>query len=267
MKSYIQVTQHPLMQLIAGPISWTLFAWLTVSIKHQNINWLNLVLLLVFTILANLLDHYQYYHFIRKDHKANSPLIYYGILTGLILTAIMFMINQHIIIISMVIVYLLVNILQYQPISLIRTAYYGILKVFFTGFLLNVIAYYSQANQINQSNLLSFIPIVVFFAGIEINQEALKGIYPPLINLSKRFKAFNLITYLIIALAIGLGVYLSLPSKSFYLVQILFALASLFLASPLLVRVEQTKKVQNKLNYHNFLSLVVILLYSLAYLY
>ncbi|MCR8969230.1 hypothetical protein [Facklamia sp. 7083-14-GEN3] len=259
--------KHPLMQLVGYPLSWIGFGLITAIYSTNQIDWLDLSLLSIIVIISNMINHYNYYHHILKDPKTKSPTIYYLLLVGLLASSIFFMINQHYIINILLAVYIIIIVIQYQFVPLVKTIYHVLLNIYFTGFLLNIIAYYSQANTLNNQVMISFIPITILMTGLEINQQFLKGIY----NFKMLERKIPIrITYLVFSmliLASITGIYTSLPSQSFYLIQILFLVITSTVYLPSLIPVKKHHRIQNKLNYQGAISVIFIIFYSLSYLF
>ncbi|MGX7109620.1 hypothetical protein [Facklamia miroungae] len=267
MNTINNILKHPLMQLVGYPLSWIGFGLVTAIFSGKKVDWLDLILLVIIVILSHLVNHYNFYHHIQRDPKANSPILYYLLLAGLIASSLFFMSHQHYIINVLLGIFVIVTAIQYQFIPLVRTIYHSLLNIYFTGFLLNVIAYYSQANTLTNKELISFIPIVVLMTGLEINQQYLKGTFN--LNFTKKYIPIK-ITYIVFFLfivATCIGVYTSLPSQSYYLLQILFFCITFTTALPSLIPVRKNHRIQNKLNYQGALSLIFIIFYSLSYLF
>ncbi|MGF3113491.1 hypothetical protein [Facklamia sp. P9177] len=267
MNTINNILKHPLMQLVGYPLSWIGFGLTTAIYSVKQVDWLDLGLLALVVILSNMTNHYNYYHHILKDPKAKSPIIYYLLLIGLLTAALFFMINQHYIINILLIIYIIIIVVQYQFVPLVKTIYHILLNSYFTGFLLNIIAYYSQANTLNNKAMISFIPLIILMTALEINQQFLKGIYNFKILERKIPVKIIYIVFSTLVLASITGVYTSLPTQSFYLVQILFFVVTLAIYLPSLIPVKKHHRIQNKLNYQGAISIIFIVFYSLSYLF
>ncbi|MFC2704104.1 MAG: hypothetical protein ACFN07_06485 [Abiotrophia defectiva] len=65
--------------------------------------------------------------------------------------------------------------------------------------------------------------------------------------------------------AVAAGTYLSFPSKSYFMLQLLFIAGSALTLAPLLVQTRQHNQNQNKLNYLSTSYLLISILYACAY--
>lgn len=265
MKDLIRYLQHPLVPILAGPlaaIAFGLIIGVTTSTSFEPLTALFLYLTVVF---ANLINHYQYQKYVKNNQEVLNASLFYLINFLMIASAILFMLRQHWIINLLLVLYLCYVLMRFYPLRLVTTPYDYLLSVFFNSFLLNSIAYYSQARGINSMILKLFIPIILYMAGIELLNQGLRGILPRT-QLFTFIKAnAHKIGLTLMVLGIILAVYLSQPSQSFFIVQILFALLTLAISIPAIVPVSTTQKVQNKLNYNAAMALIFSLCYALSF--
>lgn len=267
MKDLIRYLQHPLVPILATPLAAIVFgliAGITTSTSFELMTALFLFLTLVF---SNLINHYQYQKFIKNNQEVVNPSLFYTFTFLMLASAILFMLRQHWIINLLLIFYLSFILMKFYPLRLVNSPYYFILNVFFNSFLLNAMAYFSQARGINSMIMKLFIPIVFYVAGIELLNEALKGTLPSFKGGGVSRNRIQQISLGLMIVAIILGVYFSQPSRSLFFVQILFVLISLTASLPAIVPVSTSQKVQNKLNYNAAMSLIFSLTYALSFIF
>lgn len=267
MKKVTGYLQNPYLKIFAAPFAPIAFGIIAGIYTSNNPNIMQAVLLYLILFLAHIINHFQHQKFIVKNTKATPNSLLYGSIILMVVLSILFMISQHWIINLLMVLYVLFILLQYIPFQMAGTIYHYLLNVFFNGFLLNTIAYFSQTNGITPEILQAFIPIVLFYAGSELIQYYLNGH----LNIYQSFqfikKHVHLISFIAMAAGIAAGVYMSLPSRSFFIIQIIYTFMTLFLSIPTLVKVKHTYKVQNKINYNSALALLFCLLYSLSFLF
>ncbi|MBG9981260.1 hypothetical protein HZY91_09190 [Facklamia sp. DSM 111018] len=259
--------QHPITKILAGPFALIAFGLITGFGTSTNRDFLSALFLFIALICSNIIDHFQYQKYIKKNTKATPAIIYYISFTIMIVMTLLFMLGQHWIINLLLSLYILFITMQYYPFHLVGTVYHYLLSTFFHSFVLNAIAYFSQANGITPTILTALIPIIFYMAGIELLTTYLRGTVrnnPLFNNLSIQS---NKIALGLMIIGIGSGIYFSLPSHSFFIVQILFLVISLISSLPSLIPVETENKVQNKLNYNSTMAFLFTLLYALSFLF
>lgn len=267
MKDLIRYLQHPLVPILATPLAAIVFgliAGITTSTSFEPMTALFLFLTLVF---SNLVNHYQYQKYIKDNQEVVNPSLFYTFTFLMLASAILFMLRQHWIINLLLIFYLSFILMKFYPLRLVNSPYYYILNVFFNSFLLNAMAYFSQARGINSMIMKLFIPIVFYVAGIELLNQALKGTLSSFKRSGVNRNRIQQISLGLMVVAIILGVYFSQPSRSLFFAQILFALISLTASLPAIVPVTTSQKVQNKLNYNAAMSLIFSLTYALSFIF
>lgn len=266
MKKFINYLQNPYLKIFIAPLSLILFGAIMGVSHSQSPKWLAVILLYLIALTSQLTLHFLHLKFDRESSITDNPLLL-RILQGLmILAAILLMIRQHWIIILLILFYLIYTHIIYYPYNISNTIYAYILAIFYESFILNIIAYYSQVGAINNDLLIHLIPIVLMFAGIYIQTFHLKdelSIYQP----SKLWPRLRYLGYILSFLALALGFYLSLPSRSYFLVQILCLLVSGFALIPSLVVTKNSDQSQRKINYLSAVLSIFTIIYSLSVLF
>lgn len=266
MKKVTGYLQHPYIKIFAAPFAPIAFGLIVGIFTSSNYNLLQAILLYATIFFAHLIEHFQYQKYRVKNKKATPNSLLYGNILLLLIVSILFMLSQHWIINLLLILYLLFIVFQYVPFQMVGTIYHYFLNIFFNGFLLNTVAYFSQTNGITPNILQSFIPLVLFYAGSELIDSHLKGhldIYRAFETIKKQV---NKLSFFFMIIAMTVGVFMSLPSMSYFIVQIFFILIILPFSIPILVKVQNSYKVQKKINYNSAISLLFALLYTASFL-
>lgn len=266
MKFLTRSLQNPFVKILISPLASIIFGLIIGASQTEKIQWLTMLLLYLIVISSQLLDHFLYLQLDRKTPEVAPNLILYFFEAILIISSVIFMLNSHWIINLLLAFYIIFIHIQYMPFKMTGTIYHYLLSVFFNGFILNVIAYYSQTFAVTQTFLINLIPIVLIFMAMSYDVFNLKNI---IINGDTLtiFKRIPTLSIILSALALALAFYLSIPSTSFYIVQVLFVLVSGFTILPLLVNTRVERQAQNKINYVHAIAVIFTLLYSMSQLY
>lgn len=258
----INFLQHPFVKYFLSPIGYIAYGTIIALFHASQFNWRNFILLALIVLFSQRLDRY-FYHQTYLNTKRSSQLILYVFEIGLILTTIMFILSNNWIINLLVLFYIAYIHLQYAPFPFQNTFAQYCLKVYFCGFSLNIVAYYSQTLSLTPEFIQTFIPVALLIAGITIYMQHL--LYFNSTRKSQR-KLYT-ITALGLCIAASLsGFYFALPSQSWYSVQIIYLLLLLISLLPLLGSVTTQKQREKKINYLYALPLVFNVLYACAIL-
>lgn len=266
MRTIIKRFQHPTLQIFLTPLA-TIFFGIVVSARDATIiHWGNVGLLYVIAFAAHILNHFltiKYNRMNREAANAGFWIIIEAILLG---ASIFFMLRHGWALNILLVLYLLSTHLLYFPHNISLTGYRIFLSSFFQGFILNVIAYSSISTMIPKSILKAFIPLVIIqlivhYQITHLEKRSQDPNIAPLIGVRRLMVLIGLL------LSIGTGVYFSIPTHSFYLLQILFVILSVFVLVPVLIPTDNSRQIQNKINYLNAITAIYSILYTISYLY
>lgn len=266
MTQFVKILQHPLLKILVSPLAFIGFGLITGLSMTSQIQWLNISLLYLIVAMAHLIDHFFFLKYSRQKADATPMILLYICEAIMIASVLVFFMQQHLIISVLLAMYLVFIHLQWFPYNMTGTFYHYLLNVFFHSFILNVIAFYTQTNGITPAILIALIPVVLFVAGNQLEITRLKQLLAE-VNSSFWLKASTILSVVLSFIAVGLAFYFSLPSGSFYLVQILFLLVTVVSILPTLVVTKHAKQAQNKINYYSSISLIFSLLYGLSYIF
>lgn len=266
MKHYLSLLQAPYAKIFFAPLGTILFGLITGSVMGQKINLYPMFLLYLIVFLGAVIQHYHGLTYFRPGESLKHANLMTIVKIILIVITILFMLTQHWIINVLIGFYMLYHLLQLDPLNMVGSPYYLVLNIFFHSFLLNAVAFYSQAEAINLAVLASFTPLVLTSTGIEVLiGQMLNFSFYKNSTLVTRNQLHHLVLGVLL-LGLALAVYLSLPSQSFFIVQLLFIIMGIFFTIPVLVPVREEDKRQNKINYLSSLSTIYALLYGLSFL-
>ncbi|MBR7926646.1 hypothetical protein KBI51_00365 [Aerococcaceae bacterium zg-ZUI334] len=264
MTTILKILQNPLLKIFLSPISVILIG-LTVGLTNTtNPQWLSILYLVVIAISSQLIDHFFHQKYIKQHDNAAPDIILFISEFLLIGANILFALSNHWILNVLLVLYILFIHIQYKPFIMVNSFYQFILSIFFNGFVLNCIAYYSQTATLTTQYLILLIPFLLLVLGITIDSMHLKYGF-----ISRRPQS-SLYHWTAIALSfvsLPIAFYLALPSKSYFLVQLLFIVISGLVMIPLVVNVNNEKRRQNKLNYLNAVLFIFSIFYCLAILF
>lgn len=263
MKFIIKFFQNPFVKIFISPLASILFGLVIGASQTEQIQWLSILWLYLIVISAQLVDHFLY---LQRDKRAveSAPNFLLYFFDGIfIVSSILLMLKSHWIINLLLVFYFVYIHIQYIPFKMTGTIYHFILSVFFNSFILNVIAYNSQTFAVTNTFLINTIPIVLMFIALNIEVFNLKSliISKKPISLVKRLAYISLI---IAVIALVIGFYLSIPSSSYYITQIIFVLFCGMTMLPLLVNTQREQQAQNKMNYMHAITVMFTLFYSLS---
>lgn len=266
MKFITKTLQNPYIKILLSPAATVLFGLILGMVHTNSIQWLSLICLLLIAVSASLIDHLFYLRYDKLTPRAAPQILLYLFEGILIVFSIIFMFNSHWIVTLLLLFYIIFIHIQYFPFKITGTIYHFILTVFFNGFVMNVIAYNSQTHGVTQDYLINLIPMLLIFAVLYLEVFNLKSLlmYRSEIRVMNRIPLLSLIIGIA---AVILGFFLSLPSRSFYLIQILFFVVSTITILPLAARTTQERQIQNKMNYAHSVAFVFSLFYALSQLY
>lgn len=266
MKSFIHFLQNPLIKIFLSPLAYVAFGTIIGISSVNQTRWLPLILLAVIVIISEVINHFFHLKFDRQEADKAPNFILYTLEIVLIVLFLIFAFNSVWILSLLLLLYIAYIHLQYIPFNFSASLPQLVLSVLFNAFILNIVAFYSQTLVISPDFLWQLVPLVILQFSISLqmmNNRYLivnRRSYP---YLSK----VNYIVFILGLIALGSGIYYSLPSQSFYLVQILFFIISGLGIIPFLVETSKDTQLQNKINYIHAVSLIFTILYSLSVLY
>lgn len=266
MKQFIKLLQHPLLKILVSPLAFIGFGLITGLTMTSQTQWLNIVLLYLIVAMAHLIDHFFFLKYSRKREDATPMVLLYLCEAVMVVSAVIFFMQQHMIISLLMTMYLIFIHLQWFPYKMIGTFYHYLLNVFFHSFILNVIAFYTQTNGITPEILIALVPVVLFIAGNQLETTRLKQLLGKA-KIAFWLKGSTILSVILSLLALVLAFYLSIPSSTYYVVQIIFLLITIVTLLPTLVVTKQIKQAQNKINYYSSISLIFNILYGLSYIF
>lgn len=266
MKQFIKLLQHPLLKILLSPLAFIGFGLITGLTMTSQPQWLNIVLLYLIVAMAHLIDHFFFLKYSRKRDDATPMVLLYLCEVVMVISAVIFFMQQHMIISLLLTMYLIFIHLQWFPYKMTGTFYHYLLNVFFHSFILNVIAFYTQTNGITPEILIALIPVVLFVAGNQLETTRLKQLLGKA-KIAFWLKGSTILSVIFSFIALGLAVYFCLPSSTFYMVQSIFFLITTVSILPTLVVTKQAKQAQNKINYYSSISLIFSILYGLSYVF
>lgn len=260
MANILKYLQNPFIKIFASPLSTVLLGIMLGLSNTRSWNWMGLLLLAVIAISLQLIDHFLYQNHIRQNTTQTPAMIFYLCEFVLLITSFIFILTNDWVLNLLLIVIIAIYHIQYFPYTLSNSFLQFLLLTTANSIFFNAIAYYNQASQLTTSFLTQLIPFLLLNMGVMIQifhlryHEGTKG----MTLLYQRTSAF------LVIVALGLAFYLAFPSKSFFLIQIVFLLISGFTAIPLLLPVKGEKGKQNKINYLSAYLLVFSFLYGWA---
>lgn len=260
MSKLIKQLQNPLIKIFASPLAMILVGSLLGMTQTMSINWISLINLIFIAITLHLLDHYFQHRLVKGDAHATPTIVLYACEAVLLINTIIFILTNYWILSILLIITILIYHIQYFPYVMVNTFMQYLLILVSSTIFLNVISYYSQTTSLSSQTLMRLIPPLVLFAGLQIEHFHLRYGRPgQTIRPLYRFTCLGLSF-----LAIGIATYFALPSRFFYIPEIIFVVLSLLTILPLLVQVDTDHKRQNKINYLGAINLIVNILYTLA---
>lgn len=268
MKQFVNILQHPLLKMFVAPLAYILIGLILGYNQAGYFAWLDSIYLLVMVISGDLVCHYYNITYNRRIDNAKSQAIIIALEIILFISAILLLWGHHWILIVLVLLYLIYIHVAYFPYNISYSWYDWFLSVFFKAFILNVISCYIQVKAITSTYLIQLIPFILFTAGgLIITSYINRKMSRHLLAVDKYPKPLNITSLILMVTGISYGLFLSRPSSSFWLVQILFGVISLLLIIPLIVPTHSDHQQQNKINYIHTITLIFSLLYGLSILF
>lgn len=263
MAKKLKYLQNPYIKIFASPLSTVLLGIILGMNNTRSWSWLGIFLIALITISLQLIDHFLYQNHVLQNTNQTPSIIFYLCEAILLISSLGFILTNYWVLNLLLLVIISIYHIQYFPYALSNTFLQFLLLVMANSLFFNAIAYYNQVSQLSTSFLTQLVPFVLLNIGsmIQVFHLRYQDGTRPMSPLYQRTSA------ILIVLSIGLAFYLSLPSKSFFLVQILFLIISSFTAIPLLISVKGEKGKQNKINYLSAYLLIFSLLYALALIF
>ncbi len=262
MKQFTNFLQHPLLKMFVSPLAIILYGTIIGSLINPGFNWLGFLLLALVAISSHLISHY--FNLQNNRNTTMNQGILYACEAILIISVIAIAFTNHWLITTMLILYVIYIHIIYKPYNISGTWYHLILSVAYNAIFLNIAAHFIQSNQFEQAQLTQYIPIVLFFLGVQFEVFQLQS----LLNRRKNQIFYHRWLGLgLMCLGVISGVYFAIPSSSYYIVQILFVIITGASLLPLVVSTQKSHQRQNKINYLSAIYLVFVLLYGLSVVY
>lgn len=263
MKKFIKALQHPVARIGLGPLGAVIFG-ITVGISQGKADWLSLLLLCVMCIGGQIVDHWFFLRYNEERHEVTQVEVLYlgeGLLLG---SALIFMFQHHWAVNMILLTYLVFLHVQYFPYNLTYTVNHFILVVFFQSLVLNCVAYFSQAKGMTWQFLVALLPLTVLQVVIQaitfkLHARNMNFDVPSWLNWQP------LVTQVMTGVALVLALILSLPSRSFFLVQLIFLAISGLGLVPLFLNVNSFNGRKQQINYLAVIYFIVTMLYGWSY--
>lgn len=261
MKTFAQYLQHPILKLVFAPLSYIIFG-IGMGISG-SINFIQILLLFSITFIDHLISHFLFQKNDLKRTKTMSNSIFMFLEIALLVLGFIFILNHPWTLNILLILSIMATHVIYLPYNFSLSGLHFILLNFFRAFIWNIIAYYSLTHHVNTNFIKLLIPIVIFSIGLAILEfDTMK-----VMTFKKKFITKIPAHYLTITLgiiAIIFGFTKSLPSGTFFIVEILFVILSMLLLVPIFFNPNSNKQPQNKLNYLSSSLFIFNILYLFA---
>ncbi len=261
MKTFAQLLKNPILKIFIAPLAYIVFG---LFYNHEGSIDIKIVFMLyLITFFDHIIGHFFFQRIdLKRTDKTPSVILWTAEIILLILLFI-FIINHHWTINILLIFALVSTQIIYFPYKFSLSFLHFTLLNFFRGFIWNIIAYYSISNHINSTFIQLLIPIVLMSIAISLLEFNAKR----QMATQKYFKfpiSNEILSMTTASIALVLGFLNSLPSQSFYILQILFILINSVIFIPLLFKTHTEHQFQNKLNYLGTLFFIFNVLYLLA---
>lgn len=266
MKYFIKLLQHPLLKILLSPLGYVGFGLVVGMGMTTQIKWLSIGLLYLIVTTAHLIEHFFFIKHSRKNQNVAPIALLLVCEVVLITSSIIFFMQQHWIINLLLSLYLIFIHVQYNPYKMTGTFYHFLLSVFFHGFILNSVAVYTQLNGITSSILYAFIPVVIWIVGTQLATMNLR-LRLTGERIPRWLKSSRILSGILSVVAVALGVYYSLPTSSYFLVQLVFIFISGLTILPMFVPTDRDTQSQNKINYYSTVTLLFSVLYGLSFIF
>lgn len=266
MKYFIKLLQHPLLKILVSPLGYVGFGLVSGMGMTTQINWFSIGLLYSIVTSTHLIEHFFFVRHSRKNQNVTPTAFLIICEVVLMASSLIFFMQQHWIINLLLSLHLIFIHLQYNPYKMTGTFYHFLLSVFFHGFILNSIAVYTQLNGITSAILYAFIPVVIWIAGTQLATMNLR-LRLTGDRIPRWLKSSRILSGILSIVAVAMGVYYSLPTSSYFLVQIIFILISGLMILPMFVPTNRDTQSQNKINYYSTVTLLFSVLYGLSYVF
>lgn len=264
MKKFIKLLQHSQLKIFIAPLAFILFGLILGIKSNQGMQWISFIQMYLLVFITEFVSHYFYIKYDQKNQKQTPVVILYGCQILMIALFIWLLMTQHWIVSTLVLLYMLSKHLVYYPYKFSLTAYHFALNGFFQAIVLNALAYFTQAYGIESKFYQLLIPIILYQMLILIQEFDLK-------SLSIRKKSLpqwlntKIVTIILFTFSNLLGLYFSLSSQTFFLIEILYLGITIFISLAIIVQPKKSYQIQNKLNYLGMAYFIYTFMYALAY--
>ena len=184
-----------------------------------------------------------------------------GVISVVILLLILVSVNW--LAVSLLLLYSLFIYIAHQPlISLEQTAFYYILQLFFKGLILNLLAFYFQAQFISATIVTYLLPVLCFVSILIVLQQRKMLQIDQAPNHFSRFMYLKFKPIIAGLFLVGsmLAVVVLLINKVSIIIVVIFGLFLIATLCPLFLT--QIRKQLNKTNYISLVIFIIILIYS-----
>lgn len=264
MKHFAHFLRHPLIRIFLAPLGFGIYGLIVGMYHTTEINWLALGYLYLILVSSQLIDHYFFVRFNTRKANASSPVILYAMEILLWAATVGFMWQHHWGANLLLLLYIAYTHIQHYPYNLTNSLYQLILNIFFQAFIVNNLAYFSQTGTITTGFLISLLPLAALQLAFQAEGNSLVSQLTGHPSVMPHGLKTSLVLILSLV-AVVAGTYLSFPSKSYFMLQLLFIAGSVLTLAPLLVQTRQHNQSQNKLNYLSTSYLLISILYACAY--
>ncbi|MDO4774729.1 MAG: hypothetical protein Q4A10_02860 [Aerococcaceae bacterium] len=260
-----KIIRNPIVTIFISPFAGATFGLLA-GAKQQGFDWQSFVLIYAILIIIHLLDHHFFIQYNLRQARALPMNIVYGLEILLLILGVIFMLTHHWVLTILMMLYLGFVHVQYFPHNITQTPYHIVLSVFFYAIVLNAVAYFSQAKHIELDFIGALFPVTLVLYAIQNaatkQRELLMRIRP-----AKWIIQSNIAVVSIAGVGLLIAAYMSLPTQSFFIMQILFIAITGAGYLPLIIDPAGVSQHQNKLNYLHFVYFIFSLLYGLSYIF
>lgn len=266
MKSFTKILQHPLLKLFIAPLAFILYGAVMGAQKIGQYQWINLILLYCIVTCLEIISHFFYVRYDQQKEQQAPLFILFACEILLITLLVIFIIRQHWIISLLTVLAVAYKHLVYFPNKFSNSPYHAILNLFFYTFIWNIIAYFTQASGVYPEFIYTLIPLVLGYGAVELEQLKLKH------SILRQGRKTLSLPYPyaeggLVLLGLAVGVSFSLPSHTYYIMEMITALVAALAFVPIMVTSTGFQQSQNKINYTSSFYFIYVLTYLLSSLF
>lgn len=266
MKTTIKLLQHSALKIFIAPLSLIFFGLIYGIMLNQQIHWLSLIQIYLLVFISEIISHFFYIKYDAHNHQQSPMIILYVCEILLIALFIWVLMSQHWIVSILILLAFLSKHIIYYPYKFSLSPFHLILKVFFNTIVWNSLAVFTQAYGIENKFFLALIPIFIYYLLVTLQEFKLKCEFTDIQSFTLEVP-MKYISILLALIAIIMAIYHSMPSKSYYFVQVLLLLITGAISIPIIIPPNNHHQIQNKINYLSSAHFLFVLIYTLSYLF